>query len=720
MTDDLLLNWAAMTLSLFNAVLLLWLGLMVLLNSDRRTWGIWLGGLGLLLGGAFFISHTAILGLGILISGLDRLFWWTVGVALAIALPFAWYIVILWYAGYWEDSASELRQRQRPWLAITVLTLVGGLAALAIGVALLLTPSPAYSGIRWLYHWSVSEIPLLALGYAVFAILSISLSLDALRRPGPSARVMGTLARQRARPWLTAVSLVLLAVSLVVGGMTVWLVQSTRTANLLEFYDRSTLAIARLDLLLSFLLAIAVILLGQAIISYEAFTGKALPRRGLQNQWRWAIVLAAGYGIVVGGSFALGLHPLYIVVPATLLMTFALALVNWRSFAERERYIAHLRPFVASQHLYEQLLTADPPPRIDISRPFHTLCADVLGARIAYLVALGSLAPLVGPPLAHPRGEELDLPRLAELPRLFTTTETMIVPLDPGHFGDAIWGVPLWSQRGLIGVLLLGEKADGGLYTQEEIEIARVSGERLIDTQASVVLGQRIMALQRQRLGQSQVVDLRIRRLLHDEVLPGIQTALIALDGQGASSSDGPAEEVAKLLTDAHHQISDLLRQMPASTMVELERLGVLKALRRAVDHEYAGAFDEINWQIDPQAAGEAEGLSPLAAEALFYAAREAVRNAAIHGRDPASESSFCLWVSVAAANDLKITVEDNGAGLNPANLGPEGNGQGLALHSAMMAIVGGTLELDSLPGQHTKVRLSLPKPAGNIEEPGV
>ena len=39
--------------------------------------------------------------------------------------------------------------------------------------------------------------------------------------------------------------------------------------------------------------------------------------------------------------------------------------------------------------------------------------------------------------------------------------------------------MPLWSERGLIGMLLLGPKRDGGLYTQEEIEIARASGERL-------------------------------------------------------------------------------------------------------------------------------------------------------------------------------------------------------------------------------------------------
>jgi hypothetical protein len=69
----------------------------------------------------------------------------------------------------------------------------------------------------------------------------------------------------------------------------------------------------------------------------------------------------------------------------------------------------------------------------------------------------------------------------------------MIVSLDPSAYKGAIWGVPLWSQRGLIGALLLGEKGDGSLYTQEEIEIARVSGERLIDTQASAELGRRLL-----------------------------------------------------------------------------------------------------------------------------------------------------------------------------------------------------------------------------------
>jgi signal transduction histidine kinase len=709
MSDSIFLNWAAITLSLFNAVLLFWLGFMVLLNSDQRAWGIWLSGLGLLLGAVFFVSHSAILGLGITVIGWDRLFWWTVGLALAIALPFTWYIVMLWYAGYWEDAVSSLHRRQKPWFILMVLTLVVGLMALVVGVVLLVRPSPDFAGIRFVYHWSVSEIPLLALGYSLFVISCISLSLDALRRPGPSTRVMASLARQRARPWLTAASLVLLVVSLVVGGVTVWLVQETRSQNLVQFYADSIMAIARLDLIISFLVAVAVVLLGQATVSYEVFTGKTLPRRSLQNQWRWVILLAAGFGIVVGGSFAMQLHPLYIVLPATLLVTFAFVFASWRSFAERERTIAHLRPFVSSQHLYEQLLASDASPQVDMAEPFAALCADILGARLAYLAALGPLAPLVGPPLAYPLAKAPVLLGLAELPQRFASIDTQFVPLEPKDYGGAIWGVPLWSQRGLIGVLLLGEKGNGSLYTQEEIRIAQVSGERLIDTQAGAELGQRLMALQRDRLAQSHVVDLRTRRLLHDEVLPGLQAALIALDGKGEEPQNHDISEVAALLTGTHHQISDLLRQMPVTTMLELERLGIVEAIRRAIAGEYAQAFDEVSWQVDPEATQKAEQLSPLAAEVLFYAVREAIRNAAIHGRNRESEGPFCLWVSVTALEGLEVSVEDNGSGLSTANLAPKDSGHGLALHSTMMAIIGGTLAIESLPGRYTRITLSLP-----------
>ncbi|NJN99286.1 MAG: hypothetical protein HC875_36930, partial [Anaerolineales bacterium] len=61
------------------------------------------------------------------------------------------------------------------------------------------------------------------------------------------------------------------------------------------------------------------------------------------------------------------------------------------------------------------------------------------------------------------------------------------------------------------------------------------------------------------------------------------------------------------------------------------------------------------------------------------------------------------------AATGWELVIEDNGVGLASGSSGSGGSGQGLALHSTMMAVVGGTLALESIPGAYTRVTLSLP-----------
>ena len=92
MSGSLLLDWAALSISLFNTLVLVWLGLAVLLNAERRTPGVWLAAAGLLMGGAFFISHSAILGQQIDPSSPGLNFWWSAAWLPVILAPFAWYI----------------------------------------------------------------------------------------------------------------------------------------------------------------------------------------------------------------------------------------------------------------------------------------------------------------------------------------------------------------------------------------------------------------------------------------------------------------------------------------------------------------------------------------------------------------------------------------------------------------------------------------------------
>jgi signal transduction histidine kinase len=726
-----ILDWAIIAVSLFNTIILLWLGLTVLLNADRRRWDTWAAGGGFLLGGLFFVGHSAVVGRVIGTFSAEMEFWWRISWVLIAGAPYMWYLVMLAYTGVLDAG------RHRAWLLIT--TLLGGTA---VALLTLSDPLPTYRAIverTPLTIFSFAGIPVAVLVYPVYSVLCFILSLSALRRPEASERFMGDLARRRARPWLVAASLVLLVVSLSVGVAAAWFLTSVQSRPPALFFLRMLPPLMGFDLLISGMVAVAIVLTGQAIVSYEIFTGKALPRSGLLHYWRRSLMLAAGYGALVGASLSIppltDVDSIYRLLLATVLMTLFFALLTWRSYVDRERGMDRLRPFVASQRLYERMLHPASPPDMDIAAPFRALCEDVLGARVAYLAALGPLAPLVGPGLTYSdkgrmtedrragiedgRSADRDarssdspspfaLPALAGLAPLFGSPQTMCVPLDPQHYGGAVWAVPLWSERGLIGVLLLGDKRGGGVYTQEEIEIARATGERLIDTQASAEMARRLMALQRQRLAESQVVDRRARRVLHDDVLPQLHTAMLMLSAE-APTADTQHPEVVALLADVHRQIANLLHAMPATAAPDVTRLGLIGALRQTVDGELGSAFDSVTWRIEPDADLAARNIPALNAEVVFYAAREAIRNAARYGRDGDPARSLRLTVSVARRNGLDIAIEDDGVGMGAASASAEGSGQGLGLHSTMMAVIGGALTAESVPGTYTRISLVLP-----------
>ena len=707
MTHNLYLDWVATASSLFNTILLFWLGATVLLNAERRTWGIWLAGGGLLAGAAFFVSHTAILRqeLNSLAWRLD--IWWYAGLALAVAMPLSWYLAMLWYSGFWERGATALRRRQRPWLALVLVMAAGGAVTIALFAdPLAAVPLPVSAFIRRLAgaSWLVAA-------YALYLVACTILAVDALLRPGPNERMMGGLARRRARRWLLLASLLLLLVSLAVVAFLLWALPTIRQSGAFRLSDALLVGAGQFDLVISLLIGAAVVALGQAVVAYEIFTGKSLPRRGLRRQWQQVLLLGAGFTLLAGAVVVQG-RPLlvYGVLLAAILMTGGLSLLSRRAYSERRRYLDHLRPFIASQRLYDRLLLSNLSTLDgDLDAPFRALCQEILGARRAFLVPLGPMAPLAGEPLCYPGGDVGALPRLSPLVRQLSSPQMLSMPVDPSGWAGACWAVPLWGTRGLIGVLLLGEKQDGSLYTEEEIEIARAAGERLLDTRASIEMSRRLLALQRRQLAATQVADRRTRRVLHDDVLPHLHAALLALDSKAA-----PADAIA-LLSEAHREISDLLRDAPATTSPAVIRLGVVGALRHAVEKELADAFDAVSWELEAAAEQRVQALSPLQSEVLFYAAREVIRNAARHGRGAAREEQapLCLRIAI-RENDqqLELILEDNGVGA----AGGAGQRRGLALHSTMMAIVGGALALESEPGRFTRVRLTLTDEAAGAQ----
>jgi len=476
--------------------------------------------------------------------------------------------------------------------------------------------------------------------------------------------------------------------------------------NLPYLITNLTHPLSLIDLFLSFLVTAAILTIGQAAASYEIFTGKVLPRRGILGEWRNVILFAACFSLGMAFCIVYQVREIYTVVIMLLLITFFYASLSWRTMIERERSMRDLRPFVNSQRILDQVLESGESLHgiLDIQAPFDALCHDILGCRQAAMVPLGSLAGLVFQPLFYPSGNSFELPPSQVLSG-FTSPETMGIPLDPEKNHGSAWVLPLWSEAGLIGVIVLGEKNKGGFYAQEEIEIARAAGERLTDILATIELSRRLLVLQRQRLAQSQVLDRQTGRILHDEVLPRLHTALLKISVLSLPEQD----DIVGQLAETHQLISTLLRELPRPSTPDLVHYGLVRAIRSLIDHEMPYAFDQVDWQIDPNSESLVEELPPMFVEVLYYAARESLRNSAHHARSKFLSRPLVLHIKLSISEKLEMVIEDNGQGVSKIREAPYSSGQGLALHSTMMTIIGGTLTLESSPVEFTRVILRLP-----------
>jgi signal transduction histidine kinase len=704
MSSDFPLDWATLAVSIFNTILLLWLGLTVILNSERRSLGVWVAGAGLLMSSLFFLSHTVILAMGPLQTDVRMDLWWRTGWIPVVSMPYAWYLVMLWYSSFWDDTRSAIHQRHQ--IPIVLATL---LAISTVGLILLFNALPTYNQLVRLDLGgvlSIGGIPVLMVVYPLYLIMCIGFSLDVLLHPGTPVRLMGQLARQRARPWLLVATSSLLFVSLLVGGIIVWGIYN---AN--QGIDPSTFAliISGFDLIIDLLIAVTIVSVGQAIVSYEIFTGKILPRQGLKRYWKWAITLSLGFGIVVSWAVLIHLEPIFILILSIILITGIYAVLGWSSFNEQEHYLRSLHPFITSQHLYDQLILQNTDTyNLEITGAFHALCADILGVRQAFLVPQGIYGPLIGNPIAYPgeiSKEKLDTLQLEV--QQATSTKIGFAPLllpESGLFGRNTLAVSLWSERGLIGVMVLGEKINSSLFTQEEVEIARTVGERLIDSKASNELAHRLIELERQRLSETKVVDQETRRILHDDILPRIQSVMIKLSN-GSPNIDSAIQEMGEI----HHQLTDLMHELPVIIEPKLSEQGLVGALQTTIENEYRPYFSSLTWQVDEKVVGNTATFTPYVSNVLYHATREAVRNAAHHGRRSESDIPINLQIEFTWRDRLVINIKDDGIGFDPSTSNGKDRSHGLAMHSTLMAVVGGSLAIDSFPGRYTRVILKYP-----------
>jgi hypothetical protein len=708
-------------LSFLNAMLLLWLGFTVILNAQQRTWGIWLGGCGLLVGGLFFLLHSIVIGIYPDLFSIQKGWWWQIGWVLVVFLPAAWYLDILWYTGF-SDPIENLSQSL--WAAKKIHT-YGIRALIAVisfnGVIFVITVP--YSELRFtgglnLFHMlTLQGTHIIIWMYALFILLCMGLSIYALRFPVPSGRLMGDEARTRALPYLSGATFSLFFVTILVIFTFGWIETELRAPGL---WQTRILTIAILDISINTLILISVLLIGQAVIAYEVYTGETLPRKGLMRYWRRTILLGFGFSIFAGLSLVFYVQTIYILVLTAGLGISFFALMTWRLIGERESFMNQLRPFVRSEQIYEQVIQretgqlafSDAQSEKNLSSIFNHLCADILDTEYAILVPHANLLSFQDFALFYPQQKQPDLvlEKVLEAVSLNNDQNKLIEPVQIPEDARILWAISLWGDSGRVGVLFLGKKLDDSLYTQEEIEIARAACERLVDTQASIQMTKHLVTLQREQLVQNQLLDQRARQLLHDEILPEIHTVMLELNSQSNQPSN--SQDGIHNLETIHKKLSDLLHNLPTTFSPKISRTQFLEAIKIIPELQTGGSFSEVKWKVVPEAVECIEKLPIHVREVLYFASREAIRNAAVHSMGSPNDPQNSLEIEISLPQGLEISIKNVGCGVNMEKMTHrmlDGGGKGLSIHHTMMAIIGGSLNLESVPDQFARVVLRIP-----------
>jgi DNA-binding NarL/FixJ family response regulator/signal transduction histidine kinase len=226
---------------------------------------------------------------------------------------------------------------------------------------------------------------------------------------------------------------------------------------------------------------------------------------------------------------------------------------------------------------------------------------------------------------------------------------------------------------------------------------------------------------QHEQLTRLAVADERSRlaRELHDAVVQSLVALVLRLD-----RIEEPQGEIAEARLLAHQALEDARRAIWGLRPALLETLPFHEALAREVER----MADEGGLSSRITVIGQPRALAPQQEMALFRIAQEALSNVIRHARARRARASLAY-----TEDGARLVVEDDGRGFTPAALEAQplqetaprwlpyfdeaapSASVGLASHFGLQTmrerarLVGGWLELESAPGQGTRIIVNLP-----------
>jgi signal transduction histidine kinase len=279
-----------------------------------------------------------------------------------------------------------------------------------------------------------------------------------------------------------------------------------------------------------------------------------------------------------------------------------------------------------------------------------------------------------------------------------------VEPVELGLDALAALMVPLLFRGKTLGVLAAFDRVvEGPSFSTEDERLLRAfasSAATAVHTAKSVE-EERL----RRSLEASEQERRRWARELHDETLQGLGGLKVLLSSAVKRGGDVLEKAALEAIDQTTHQIESLRGLIAELRPAALDELGLEPAIRGLAERMVAARGLNIDVRTDLNGLGESgDRLDPESETVIYRLVQEALNNVAKH----AGAKHATVTVNRVGGR-VEVEVRDDGIGFDPA---VASGGFGLTGMRERAALVGGTVEVHSQPGEGTGVRALLPQAA--------
>ncbi|MBM9500807.1 sensor histidine kinase [Leptospira sp. 201903071] len=611
-------------------------------------------------------------------------FYFFPGIFGLILIPFGWFFIIIWFVGFLKQNGFY-----RFIFRILILTQIFAYIFFIFWVR------KFDSNLSLFNFWNIVPFSF-RLSYLIYIFVCILVPIVALKSFRISKQILPEIAREKAVPYLYTTSLLLLGVWILVFFLFLGKGLEISEDPVLQS-QRSPMLFYGFLIGIQLFVAVAILVLGRALISYEIFTGRILPKISLRREWRNAVlgfVTLSGIYLVLG-IFKFQKIELFLCISYVYIVSRTFLLKKNKDLRLEENSI--LRSIMIPEEFSRNRFSEEKEIQTRFQISFEILCSKILETSKGFFLNENKIPFIPDLLLQYPSSTEFSDKIEFKYSNLIFEKDGLAYLNDENSFGYVLC-IRVENDHSGTGFLFLGQKIDGGLYAEEEVEIAKAAVAWMLNSLFVESNAQTLSSLQRKHIEEQRIADYKTRQILHDEILPDIHSSILELSQIPPVPVIG---EQIQLLTDLHKKVSGFLRELP-DTSLEIQRLGLIDALSRRMGSEFE--FSWFEWKYDSKLKENFPITKPEILEILFYACRESIRNAVRHSGEGNKEKVF---ISFQEKEGILIRIKNRVAKKEFELV--ETAGQGLTIHSALLKVFGGYLTLEFLNTSEATVEIFLP-----------